>query len=156
MFILTKLFSSTTSARSYECAQLFVTNQDFAEVYPMQSKSDVPYKLDIFCKTLAFQRRLLLITHLRKHWVNGVKSSSDICCRREQGNQKPESGWQNRSELDIRELKKHFRRVMHRSRCPEAFWCYGIEYTKEIRKLMARTNYEWRTPVEILTGDTPD
>jgi Reverse transcriptase (RNA-dependent DNA polymerase) len=66
------------------------------------------------------------------------------------------SGWQNRAEIEIRELKKHFRRIMHRRRCPEAFWCYGMEYTKEIRKLMARPSLEWRTATEVLTGETPD
>lgn len=30
------LFSNSKSARQFECAQLFVTNQDFAEVYPMR------------------------------------------------------------------------------------------------------------------------
>lgn len=69
---------------------------------------------------------------------------------------KPDSGWQNRAEVEIRELKKHFRQIMHKSRCPEAFWCYGLEYTTEIRKLMARPNFDWRTPTEILTGETPD
>jgi hypothetical protein len=38
----------------------------------------------------------------------------------------------------------------------EAFWCYGLEYTKEIGKVMACPNFDWRTPVEIISGDTPD
>jgi hypothetical protein len=45
---------------------------------------------------------------------------------------------------------------MHRHRCPEAFWCYGLSYTKEIRQLLARPNLDWRTPIEVMTGETPD
>jgi hypothetical protein len=64
----------------------------------------------------------------------------------------PHSGWQNRAEVEIQKLKKHFRRVMHRSRCPEAFWCYGLEYTKEIFWL----SLYWQSSLEVLTGETPD
>jgi hypothetical protein len=45
---------------------------------------------------------------------------------------------------------------MHCVHCPEAFWCYGMEYTKEIRKSMSRPSLDWRSAVEILTGETPD
>jgi hypothetical protein len=31
-----------------------------------------------------------------------------------------------------------------------------MEYTKEIRKLMARPSLDWRTSAEVLTGETPD
>jgi hypothetical protein len=53
------LFSETKSVHGYECAQIFVTNQDFAEVYPMKMKSDAPYKLDLFCKTYGLPRMLI-------------------------------------------------------------------------------------------------
>jgi hypothetical protein len=42
------LISDTKSPRGFECAQLFVTDQDFAEVYPMRLKAEAPYKLDLF------------------------------------------------------------------------------------------------------------
>jgi hypothetical protein len=45
---------------------------------------------------------------------------------------------------------------MHRNRCPEAFWCYGLLYTKEIRQLLAGPNLDWRSPIEVLLGETPD
>ncbi len=148
------LFSEVKSARGFQCAQLFVTNQDFAQIYPMRSKADAPYKLDEFCKT--FGTPQVLITdnageETKGEWNKVVKQYLLT-----QRTTEPNSGWQNRAEIEIRELKKHFRRIMHRNRCPEAFWCYGLEYTCEIRKLMARYSLDWRTPVELLTGDTPD
>ena len=68
----------------------------------------------------------------------------------------PHSPWQNRAEREIQELKQHFRRIMHRSRCPEQFWDYGMEYTSQIRESMSRPMVENRTPLESMTGETPD
>jgi hypothetical protein len=53
------LFSHTNSARGFDCAQLFVTDQEFADVYPMRSKSVAPYKLDVFCKTHGLPKTLI-------------------------------------------------------------------------------------------------
>jgi hypothetical protein len=33
-------FSQTKSAHGYTCGQLFVTNQEFSDVYPMSTKAD--------------------------------------------------------------------------------------------------------------------
>jgi hypothetical protein len=45
---------------------------------------------------------------------------------------------------------------MHRAQDPEALWDYGFEHTDKIRQNLARKNLRWRTPLEVLTGDTPD
>jgi hypothetical protein len=45
---------------------------------------------------------------------------------------------------------------MHRNRCPETFWRYGLSYTNEIRQLLARPSLDWRSPLEVLTGETLD
>lgn len=148
------LFSQTKSARSFECAQLFVTNQDFAEVYPMRSKSEAPYKLDEFCKSYGLPK--VLVTDNAPEETAGKWEKVAKQYLLSQQTTEPHSGWQNRAELEIRELKKHFRRIMHRSRCPEAFWCYGLDYTKDIRKLTARPSLDWRTPMETISGETPD
>jgi hypothetical protein len=148
------LFSEHPSSRMFECAQLFVTDHGFCQIYPMCSKSDAPYKLDLFCKTYGLPQILLTDNapeETKGEWLKVVKQFLLI-----QHTVEPHSAWQNRAELEIRELKKHFRRIMHRSRCPEAFWCYGLQYTCHLRQLMARPSLEWRTPYEILTGDTPD
>jgi hypothetical protein len=114
----------------------------------MRSKSDAPYKLDLFCKTHGLPR--MLITD-NGEWDKVAKQYLLTQCTT-----KPHSGWQNRAELEIRELKKHYRRIMHRNRCPETFWCYGLSYTKEIRQFLARPNLDWRSPIEVLTGETSD
>jgi hypothetical protein len=44
---------------------------------------------------------------------------------------------------------------MNRAQAPEALWGNGVERTDEIRQNLARKNLGWRTPLELLTGDTP-
>jgi hypothetical protein len=148
------LFSETKSARGFTCGQLFVTDQEFAEVYPMSTKTDAPYKLDQFCKSYGLPRTLitdLAPKETKGEWAKVVKQYL-----LSQKTSEAHSSWQNCAEIEIRELKKHFRRIMHQVRCPEAFWCYGMEYTKEICKLMSRPSLDWHSAVEVLTGETPD
>jgi hypothetical protein len=110
--------------------QLFVTDQDFADVFPMHSKAEAPYKLDDFCKTHGLHR--MLITDNAPEETKGYKVAKQYLLS--QQTTEPKSGWQNRAKIEIRELKKHYQRIMHRNRCPEAFWCYELSYTKEIRQ----------------------
>jgi hypothetical protein len=120
----------------------------------MRSKSEAPYKLDAFCKTYGLPKTLITDNapeETRGEWEKVVKQYLLT-----QRTTEPHSGWQNRAEIEIRELRKHFRRIMHRSRCPESFWCYGMEYTNSIRQLMARPTLDWRSAIECLTGETPD
>ena len=74
----------------------------------------------------------------------------------EQRTTEPHSPWQDKAESEIKELKKHHRRTMNLRRVPEVLWDYSMEYASSIRQLMARSNHEWRTPFEWMTGDTPD
>jgi hypothetical protein len=106
----------------------------------MRSKADAPFKLDIFCKTHRLPK--VLITDLAPEETKGEWEKVVKQYLLTQRTTEAHSGWQNRAEIEIRELKKHLRRVMHKSRCPEAFWCYGMEYVKEIRKLMARPSLD--------------
>jgi hypothetical protein len=106
------LFSDTKSSRGFTCAQLFVTDQDFADVFPMRSKYDAPYKLDAFCKTHGLPRMLITDNapeETKGDWDKVVKQYLLT-----QRTTEPQSGWQNRAEIEIRELKKHYRRIMHR------------------------------------------
>jgi hypothetical protein len=113
------MFSDTKSCRGFTCAQLFVTDQDFADLFPMRSKSDAPYKLDLFCKTHGLP--WILITDNAPEETKGEWDKVAKQYLLSQRTTEPKSGWQNRAEIEIRELKKPYRRIMHRTRCPEAF-----------------------------------
>lgn len=40
----------------------------------------------------------------------------------------PHLSWQNKEELENRELKKHFLCIMSLNSCPEIPWDYGIKH----------------------------
>ena len=60
----------------------------------------------------------------------------------------PYSGWQNR--------RKHYARIMALHRCPEAFWDFCLEYVVKLRQFITRNAAGDRSPLETVTGDTPD
>ena len=47
---------------------------------------------------------------------------------------------------------------MFRTYCPKALWCYGIPYVAKIMQITASfaADLQGRTPLESLTGETPD
>jgi hypothetical protein len=73
-------------------------------------------------------------------------------------NTEKNSPWQNRTEVEIRELKKHIRRFMHRTNSPLCLWDFCTKYTIELRNRIARPlpQLHGRTPYEVITGNTPD
>ena len=85
------------------------------------------------------------------------KDVQDIYVGIKQTNTKPYSLWQNRAEAGIRELKKHVARQMQRT-YPKQLWDYCSCHTVEIRSRMAQSlpKAKGRTPLETLTGNTPD
>jgi len=68
------------------------------------------------------------------------------------------SPWQNRTEVEIRELKKHIRQLMDRTNTPGEFWDFCVKYVVELRNRLARplSRLNGRTPQELITGNTPD
>ena len=68
----------------------------------------------------------------------------------------PHSGWQNRCESKIRELKKHHRRVMAINKYPETFWGFGWLYTLCVRQFLIREVSNNRPPKELVTSTQVD
>jgi hypothetical protein len=42
------------------------------------------------------------------------------------------------------------------NRCPETFWDFALEYRISIRQFLVRRAADERSPIETVTGDTPD
>ncbi len=45
---------------------------------------------------------------------------------------------------------------MHQNCCPKVFWNNGILFTSQIHERMSRDLCNGRSPIETLTGETPD
>ena len=63
----------------------------------------------------------------------------------------PHRPQQNRAEAVIREVKRKWFRQMTKRRVPRRLWDYGIVWVCETMSLTAG-----RTPLEQVTGETPD
>ncbi|MGH7955268.1 MAG: hypothetical protein ACREOZ_04835, partial [Gloeomargaritales cyanobacterium] len=68
----------------------------------------------------------------------------------------PYSPWQNKTEREIQNLKKQFRRIMNRVKAPETLWDFGLRYVSDIRNIATRLSLDDRTPYEVLKGETQD
>lgn len=65
---------------------------------------------------------------------------------------------ENPAEGGIRQLKLKWYRAMHRRKVPPRLWDYGLKWASEIGNLtVSSSRYaNGRTPLEVITGDTPD
>jgi hypothetical protein len=50
----------------------------------------------------------------------------------------PYSSWQNRTEIEIRELKRHVRRLMSRTQTPKQLWDSCALYTTDLKNNIVR------------------
>ena len=64
----------------------------------------------------------------------------------------------NPVELVIRELRKRWYRSMFRTNCPRSLWNYGLPHFAKLTQLTVSNaaNLKGRTPIEAITGETPD
>lgn len=65
---------------------------------------------------------------------------------------------ENPTEHSIHEVKKCWYRIMLKRRVPARLWDYGFAWVCETENICAHLSKyaEGRTPLEIITGDTPD
>jgi hypothetical protein len=124
-YLSTKMYTDTffkdkMSAWGNTCAQLFVTAEGFVAGKPMKTKADAYVVLEHVCCKYGVPK-LLMIDRAKEELLGdwGRITKQNLI---PQNTTEPHSGWQNRCEDKIREIMKHFQRVMAANRCPEAFW----------------------------------
>jgi len=147
-------FGPCKSTRGFECAQVFVTDQHYTKIYPMKSKSEAFTALNSFCHNVGIPNPLVTDNAGEETFGDWEEVRKKFLM--EQRYTEPHSPWQNKAELEIWELRKHYRRIMHKKRVPEVLWCYCLEYVSEVRVFTAKHGQDQRTPYESLTGETPD
>jgi hypothetical protein len=136
--------------------QIFVNNIGYTHFIPMEAKSEAGYALQEFIQDVGIP--CTLHTDGAKELTEG--KWRDVCKTFgiKQTFTEPHSPFQNRAEINIRELKKQTRRIMQQSQCPLPLWDLCASYVAEIRSLTAQPLYSLhgRTPFELVTGNTPD
>lgn len=155
-FYTDTFFASVKSSRQNEVAQIFTNDIGFMRVVPMRLKSEAPNALMEFIQDIGIP------SHMHSDNAKELNQGKWKQCLTEyqikHTNTEPHSPWQNRAEGAIRELKKHTVRIMAKTNTPQRLWDYCVTYVAEIRSLTSNDLYvlHGRTPLEMVTGNTPD
>jgi hypothetical protein len=129
----------------------------FAKVYPMERKNESIYALDDFVKKVEIPETLLCDNDTTmegwREWKKRIRNYSIDPKYTE-----PHSPFQNKAELDIRELKRMVRRLQDRTRSPRRLWNYLLNLCARIRSFVAGSHPDLngRSAFEQVHGWTPD
>jgi hypothetical protein len=150
------MFSSIKSIRGNTMGQIFVNDVGFSHFIPMKTKADAGHALLEFIQDIGIPSALH--TDDAKEQTAGIWEQVRKARGIKQTLTEPYSPFQNRAEINIRELKKQVRRTMSKTRTPKRLWDFCAQYTAELRCLTAQPLYSLhgRTPYELISGNTPD
>lgn len=150
------LFFSVKSIRNFKCAHLIGNGMGFARFMPLESKADAYLSLSSFIKQHGITENLVVDgdpTMAYKDWKRTVREY-----RINQTTTEPYSPWQNKAELDVREIKRAIRRFKRRTNSPRQLWCYLGELVATLRGFTAYDSpkLQGRCASEHAFGITPD
>ena len=146
------------SVTNNTCAQLFANESFFAKAYPMERKSFAGAALRQFIRDYGVPEQLTFdgaaeqVKPKTEFMKNVRKYEIDYHII------EPHRPQQNRAETVIREVKKRWFRQMVKRKVPKRLWDYGIVWACEIISLTSNSAFslDGRTPMEQITGETPD
>ena len=149
-------FLTTPSVHGNTMAQLFVNDTHFTYATLMKAKSQAHLALKEFSKDIGVPTSLHCDNAPELTQGNFKKLANELGIRT--SSTEPYSPWQNRAEGTIREIKKRMFRLMLHTRTPMALWEYCLRYLCHLRNMTATPTFglNGRTPMEVLTGETPD
>ena len=159
-FATDTFYSDIKSLNQNRCAQIFSHKVGFSAVYPMERATGdtigtsylnfchdfgVPEFLTFDGATAQVGKNTLFMRSLKKHQSQFHVSS-------------PRRPNENPAEACIRETKKRWYRIMHRQKVPRRLWDFGLVWICETGNLTSTSSKyaDNRTPLEIITGETPD
>lgn len=157
-FYTDTIFGKCRSLANNSCAQIFATEAYFVKAYPMETKSKAGLALRQFIRDFGVPEQL---TSDGAPEQTGAKTEFVANVRKygiEHHVSEPNRPQQNRAEAVIREVKKRWFRQMTKRRVPKRLWDYGIVWVCETMSMTANSSFALggRTPLEQVTGETPD
>jgi hypothetical protein len=138
--------------------QVFANKEFFAVAYPIEKKSDAHEPLDRFVRDYGAMDFLIsdgANEQVGKHSKFQEKVKRYNIQHKTSETKRPN---QNPAEGVIREIRKKWYRQIFRTNCPRRLWSYGIPYVCAIMRMTASYagRLQGRTPMEDVTGETPD
>jgi len=130
-------------------------NGTFIHVYPMASKLEAGDALSKFVQDVGIPEVVIVDGAQEQVGKNTEFNRTCKYYKIQQRQTEPYTPRQNRAESAIGEVKKRWRNKMRSKGVPKRLWDYGLVWVSEITNRTAR-GPEARTPLEALTGNTPD
>ncbi len=136
------------------CSSFVGKNSGYTVTIPIKSKAQVHNTLQDFIRDIGAP--LFLVTDRAKEETLGEWQA--ICCTYCIKQHTTESYYQNQNhaERQIGDIKRRSSLLMDLHDCPERYWDYAVQYATDLINHSATERLLWRTPKEILKGDTPD
>ena len=148
----------TTSLHGHTSAYIFAHKSGFAQVYPQTNKTQSADSLRQFTQDFGVPRKLIVDGALEQ-----IGRNTEFIKRCRQYDislhvSSPRRPRENPAEGVIQEVRKKWFRLMQATNMPKRLWDYGIAWVTEIMQRTANSSIhsQGRTPLEIITGDTPD
>ena len=159
-FATDTLWFKVKSIRGYKASQIFSHKCGFKKLYHLEraNNESVGYAMKAFISDYGAPEHL---TYDGAAVQVGSKTTFQQTLRRYEikhhvsGPRRPN---ENPSEAAIRDLKTGWYRIKTKMNVPERLWCFGVEYIAETQCLTVNSSRysQHRTPIEIVTGETPD
>lgn len=159
-FATDTVYADIPSLENFKYAQVYTNKNGFSAVYPMKritgdeigetlkdfaNEFGIPDHLTYDRAAAQVGRGTLFQKMIRTYDIQTHSSE------KERPNENPAEG-------GIRQLKMKWYRAMHKRKVPPRLWNYGLKWVSEIGNVTANSSKysRGRTPLEIITGETPD
>ena len=150
------VYGRCKSLRGNEYASVYATAFHFIKVVALKEKSDAHFTLDEFFEEVGIPS--VMISDNAKELTLGEFKQK---LKRAQCKMHPIEAYTPNANLVegvIRELKRHYRRVMEETGAPEVLWDYCLEWCAMIRSHTALNlrQLDGKVPATLISGDTKD
>ena len=148
-------FPSVTTLKGNTCSQIFFgEHSDYMYVHPLKRESHAINALEDFGRKIGLPSKIKTDnakTEVGEKWTTWCRNHRVDTLFTE-----PMSPWQNKAEHAIGNLATMVKRCMKEFNAPLSRhdWCQ--RWCADVRNHLASRKLEWRTPQEVLNGETPD
>ena len=148
-------FPSVNTTNGNTCSQIFLGEKsDFMYVQPLKKESHAFTALQDFSRRVGLPSKIKTDnakTEVGEQWTTWCRQHRVDTLFTE-----PRSPWQNRAEHGIGNLATMVKRCMSAFEAPLSRhdWCQ--RWCTDVRNHLASRRLDWRTPTEVLNGETPD
>jgi hypothetical protein len=144
------------SLRSNKCAQVFTNSMGYDLFYPLKKESDASEALTEVIQSVGIPKELVLDGARAETQGEFGKIMKEYKIKPRTS--EPYSGWQNRAEASIWEIKRGIKRTMQWTQMPKHLWDYCGEWVAAVRWLTAHNlpGLDGRVPDEVVEGNMPD